>query len=69
MVELVEPLGSETLIHLAGPGGETIVSRADPRTRARRGEEVEIVVDTSQVHAFDPETEESLTSLVAAATA
>ena len=69
MVELVEPLGSETLIHLAGPGGETIVSRADPRTRARRGEEVEIVVDTSQVHAFDPETEESLSSLVAAATA
>ncbi|MCO5177238.1 MAG: ABC transporter ATP-binding protein [Thermomicrobiales bacterium] len=68
-VELVEPLGSETLVHLAGPGGETIVARADPRTKARRGEEIEIAVDTSQIHAFDPETEASLTSLEMAATA
>ncbi len=61
-VELVEPLGSETLLHLAGPDGETLVSRADPRTTVRRGESVEIAVDTQHVHAFDPVTEESLTS-------
>ncbi|HMM42961.1 MAG TPA: TOBE domain-containing protein, partial [Thermomicrobiales bacterium] len=61
-VELVEPLGSETLLHLAGPGGETLVSRADPRTTVRRGEQAEIVVDTYHIHAFDPVTEESLTA-------
>ncbi len=68
-VELVEPLGSETLLHLAGPGGETLVSRADPRTIVRRGETAEIAVDTQHVHAFDPETEESLTSEMAPAVA
>lgn len=59
-VELVEPLGAETLIHVAGPDGETLVARADPRTRAHRGDMIEIVVDTQHVHVFDPTTEESL---------
>jgi multiple sugar transport system ATP-binding protein len=59
-VELVEHLGSETLLHLTGPY-DTIVARVDPRTQLRVGEVAELAVNTNHLHAFDPATEESLT--------
>jgi multiple sugar transport system ATP-binding protein len=67
-VELVEPLGSETLLHLTGPEGLVIVARVDPRTTLRPGDTAELAVNTNHLHVFDPATDESLTApLVAAA--
>jgi multiple sugar transport system ATP-binding protein len=60
-VELVEPLGAETMLHLTGPAGTTIVARVDPRTRLNAGDVAELAVDAQYLHAFDPATEVSLT--------
>jgi multiple sugar transport system ATP-binding protein len=38
-----------------------LVARLDPASRVREGEEVELWVNTTRVHLFDPETGESLT--------
>jgi multiple sugar transport system ATP-binding protein len=59
-VELVEPLGSETLLHMRGPS-DTIVAKIDPRSRIRPGEVAEVAINLDHLHAFDPVTEESLT--------
>jgi multiple sugar transport system ATP-binding protein len=38
------------------PGSHTnVVARLNPRTRARKGEPIELVVDTSRLHFFDLE--------------
>lgn len=60
-VELVEPLGSETLLHVTGPDGETLVARVEPDFQPRPGEVVTLRVDVDQIHAFDPDTEQALT--------
>jgi multiple sugar transport system ATP-binding protein len=61
-VELVEALGSETLLHLTGPGGAAIVAKVDPRARVRAGDVAELAVNTDHLHAFDPATEVALTT-------
>ncbi|HEV3472767.1 MAG TPA: sn-glycerol-3-phosphate ABC transporter ATP-binding protein UgpC, partial [Actinomycetota bacterium] len=91
-VELVEALGTETLVHFnvdapavvtedmkelaadvgadqldrleesAKEGRNEFVAQLDPRTRIQRGDEVELVVDTSQLHFFDPETSQGIYS-------
>jgi multiple sugar transport system ATP-binding protein len=56
--ELASDVGQEALekVTLEAAGGETtIVARLNPRTRANKGEEIELVVDTSRLHFFDPE--------------
>jgi multiple sugar transport system ATP-binding protein len=84
-VDLVEPLGTQTLIHfrldarmlvteeireltadITGEGDDVaerdelekveFVAELDPRTKVRRGETAELVIDTSRIHFFDPET-------------
>jgi multiple sugar transport system ATP-binding protein len=59
--ELTEDLGVRTLD--AGGGGDggppthtTIVGRLSPHSTMREGEAAEVVVDTRQLHFFDPET-------------
>ena len=61
-VDLVEHLGSETLLHLRGPEGMAIVARVDPRTTLRAGDVADLAVNTEQLHAFDSHTEEALTT-------
>ncbi|MDI3524120.1 sn-glycerol-3-phosphate ABC transporter ATP-binding protein UgpC [Kosmotoga sp.] len=56
MVDVVEPLGSETLIH-ATIDGNDIVAKVDPKTRAQAGTKIDLVFDVSMMHIFDPETE------------
>jgi hypothetical protein len=46
-----------------------IVARVDPRTTLRPGDTAELAVNTNHLHAFDPTTEEALTTPVAAAAA
>jgi multiple sugar transport system ATP-binding protein len=63
---LREALGSEVLVHFAvtsaaargaeslDAAGSTFIARVDPRTAARVGERVQLVVNTSRLHFFDP---------------
>jgi multiple sugar transport system ATP-binding protein len=57
--ELAVDVGQEALeaVQQQAEGGRTtIVARLNPRTRARPGEPVEVVVDTERLHFFDPDT-------------
>jgi multiple sugar transport system ATP-binding protein len=58
--ELTEDLGVRTLDGGGeagdGAGGTTIVGRLSPHSAVREGESAEVVVDTRQLHFFDPET-------------
>ncbi|AFK06541.1 ATPase component of ABC-type sugar transporter [Mesotoga prima MesG1.Ag.4.2] len=58
-VDVVEPLGSETLIH-ANIHGDDIVAKVDPKSRAVAGDKMDLVFDMSMMHLFDPETEENV---------
>jgi multiple sugar transport system ATP-binding protein len=58
-VTVVEPLGSEVYAFIDN-GGKELVSRLDPRTGARVGQPLEVVVDMSKMHVFDHETEKAL---------
>jgi multiple sugar transport system ATP-binding protein len=56
-----EPLGSRVRVHcsLGAPTGQTgssLVACVDPRTIARVGEPLRLVVNTKRLHFFDPET-------------
>ncbi len=46
-LELIEAVASE--------GSSTVIARLNPRTTARVGEQLELVVDTHRLHFFDPE--------------
>jgi multiple sugar transport system ATP-binding protein len=58
-VEIVEPLGSETLVHLRGPAG-TIIAKADPHVHFSVGELAAVTVKVQHLHVFDPQTELAL---------
>jgi multiple sugar transport system ATP-binding protein len=59
-VTLVEPLGSDTLVHLRGPEDCTIVARLDPHDKVKASEVPKMTVDLDLVHFFDIETEQAL---------
>lgn len=59
-VRLVEPLGSEIMLHLEGPGDEPIVARVDPRVRLKPGDVAHVAFSTDKIHAFNPATEEAI---------
>ncbi|HNP88880.1 MAG TPA: ABC transporter ATP-binding protein [Kouleothrix sp.] len=58
-VTVVEPLGSEVYAYVEN-GGKEMVSRLDPRTSARIGQKIDLVVDMDKMHLFDRETEKAL---------
>jgi multiple sugar transport system ATP-binding protein len=51
-VQVVEPLGSDTLVHFA-MGQEVLTARMPPDIRLRPGEDLKLGVDPSKVHLFD----------------
>jgi multiple sugar transport system ATP-binding protein len=53
--ELAEDLGEEPAL-TEGGDTTTIVARFDPHSRVQEGKTVEAVVDTTELHFFDPET-------------
>jgi multiple sugar transport system ATP-binding protein len=56
--ELAADVGTEVLqkVEASRQGGRsTVLARLNPRTRAQKGGEVELVVDTRRLHFFDPE--------------
>jgi multiple sugar transport system ATP-binding protein len=55
MDEMVEQVGQDD-----ESSEELLVARVSPESEARRGHTVELIVDSSKVHLFDPETEETI---------
>jgi len=59
VAEIVEPLGSETLVTVA-VRGPAVVARFPPRSGVRPGDAVELAFDPTHLHLFDPESGLSL---------
>ena len=58
MKELASDVGQEALEHVqqqAAGGRTTIVARLNPRSTVAKGESIELVVDTTRLHFFDPD--------------
>jgi multiple sugar transport system ATP-binding protein len=58
-VEVVERTGGATYVYLLA-GHTAVVARLDARTSATAGRPLEIAVDPSHIHLFDPDTEQVL---------
>jgi multiple sugar transport system ATP-binding protein len=59
MVDLIEPMGSETYLHLSS-GKSVFVLKADPHNTAKVNQMIEVVFNLDKIHLFDPETEECI---------
>ncbi|HEX7247425.1 MAG TPA: sn-glycerol-3-phosphate ABC transporter ATP-binding protein UgpC [Actinomycetota bacterium] len=64
--ELARDAGAAELDHERAQGRSTFVARLSPRTEARTRSDIELVVDTSRLHFFDPETGSSIEGSVRA---
>jgi multiple sugar transport system ATP-binding protein len=58
-VEVVEMLGSETLLHMFIEG-VACTARVNPRTKTRSGDTIKVAIDTNRVHLFDKDTEKTI---------
>jgi multiple sugar transport system ATP-binding protein len=57
----VEPLGAETLLVLASPGGtEEFIARVGRQTRVKPGDRTAIALDTARLHLFDAATTKAI---------
>ena len=60
-VEVTELMGSETYLYLSTTGkDDNVIARVDPRTKTVMGDDITVVMDTTRLHFFDKETEETL---------
>ena len=59
-VQVVEPLGSDTLVHFS-VGASTLTARVVPEMRPQPGEVISMGLDPSRLHLFDATTERALT--------
>jgi multiple sugar transport system ATP-binding protein len=59
-VDVTEPLGAEVFLYLSTADGENFVARVDPRTKAKPGSQHSLIFNLDKMHAFDPDTEESI---------
>lgn len=55
-IEVLEMLGSETLLYTFVED-ISVTARVNPRTKAKAGEAIKLVLDTNRCHMFDKETE------------
>lgn len=58
-VDVIEQMGNEMIIYLE-EGGKTFIARTDPRTKARIGGRMGVVINTDNLHIFDTDTQLSL---------
>jgi multiple sugar transport system ATP-binding protein len=58
-VDVTELMGSEIFVYLL-TGQKQFIGRMDPRTRARLGIEMDVVVNMDNIHLFDRDTEEAI---------
>jgi multiple sugar transport system ATP-binding protein len=59
VVEVVEPLGDEVIVH-SRVGEERLVAKLDPEHLPEPGDRLDFVVDLDRIHIFDSETERRL---------
>jgi len=59
-VDVVELMGNEIFLYCMTADGRSFIARVDPRTKARRGDTVDLVVNMDHMHLFDPKTEKRL---------
>jgi multiple sugar transport system ATP-binding protein len=55
-VDVIEPMGSEIYLYLLS-GRHSFIARVDPRSQARPGKTVDVVMNLDHIHVFDKETE------------
>jgi multiple sugar transport system ATP-binding protein len=63
MKELAADVGAEdarTLEQRAQQGENEFVAQLDPKSKIKEGEAAELVIDTSRLHFFDPETSRAI---------
>lgn len=60
-VEVIEMLGSETLLYLFIED-ISVTARVNPRTTARTGDTIKVAFDTNKIHLFDKDTEKVITN-------
>jgi multiple sugar transport system ATP-binding protein len=58
-VDVTELMGNEIFLYLL-TGKKQFIARVDPRTHARPGEQIDLVVNMDNMHLFDPQTEKTL---------
>ena len=58
-VDVTELMGNEIYLYLLA-GKKQFIARVDPRTQARPGEQIDLVVNMDNMHLFDPQTEKTL---------
>ncbi|WP_134500267.1 ABC transporter ATP-binding protein [Microvirga pakistanensis] len=54
-VDVVEPMGAETLVH-CNLDGTTVIACLEPSTQASPGKPIKLVADMNHMHLIDPET-------------
>jgi len=58
-VNVLEPLGSEVFAYVEN-GGKEMVAKLDPRTDARTGQPLDVVINMDAMHIFDRQSEKAL---------
>jgi multiple sugar transport system ATP-binding protein len=58
-VDVTELMGNEIFLYLVS-GKHTFVSRVDPRSKLRVGQEAEVAFDMDSIHIFDAATEQAI---------
>ncbi|OQA39003.1 MAG: sn-glycerol-3-phosphate import ATP-binding protein UgpC [Chloroflexi bacterium ADurb.Bin325] len=58
-VDVSELMGNEIFLYLLS-GNKSFIARVDPRTHARPGETLDLVMNMDNMHLFDPQTEKTL---------
>jgi multiple sugar transport system ATP-binding protein len=60
IAEDVDPAALEVIAHRASGGTALVIARCDPRTQAGVGGTIDLAVDTTALHLFDPDTGRSI---------
>jgi multiple sugar transport system ATP-binding protein len=58
-VDVTEMMGNEKFLHMV-VDGQKFLARVDPRTRARSGQEIEVIFDLGRIHLFDAATNRAI---------
>ncbi len=58
-VDVVEPMGAEIYLHLVS-GNRPFVARVDPRSQARPGKDLDVLMNLDRLHLFDKQTESAI---------
>ena len=59
-VDVTETMGNEVFLYLVSADDKQYIARVDPRVQAQPNDELELAVNMSNAHIFDPKTEVSL---------